>query len=222
MDDSAAAVDSRLATWTLQKPSASILAMPTGHAQWSRAIVCKSLQEIQCNKLGWTTSSKILDQPWNCIVHVLKIPCMRGGSCTHISVQFPLPSSACEFTPPPLKGLVTDLWLAYSAAQALILENWLFLYVLCIAGVALAIAVVIIIGLAADLGVEKSQADSSSAVGAATCTTPGCIDASAEILSHLDESIDPCEDYQPVCLQWICWGTNTPIWYVWYWINFVF
>ena len=58
----------------------------------------------------------------------------------------------------------------------------------------MAIAVVIIIGLAADLGVEKSQADSSSAVGAATCTTPGCIDASAEILSHLDESIDPCED----------------------------
>lgn len=57
---------------------------------------------------------------------------------------------------------------------------------------------IVVIGLAAGLGVEKSK--SNERITAITapigdCTTPMCIDLSNQILSSLDESIDPCDDF---------------------------
>ena len=60
-------------------------------------------------------------------------------------------------------------------------------------GIALAAGIIIIVGLAAGLGVEKARGTSTSED--TTCTTPSCIELSNQILSSLDDSIDPCNDF---------------------------
>ena len=53
------------------------------------------------------------------------------------------------------------------------------------------VAVIIVIGLAVGLGVERSK----SSGGSNDCTSPTCIALSNQILSSLDQSVDPCDDF---------------------------
>ena len=82
---------------------------------------------------------------------------------------------------------------------------WLFgtlKCVICAAGVALAAAVVVIIGLAAGLGVEKSKSSPSSSDD--VCMSPSCVELSQQILASLDDSIDPCDDvYKFACNRFV-------------------
>jgi hypothetical protein len=58
------------------------------------------------------------------------------------------------------------------------------------------VAVIIVIGLAVGLGVERSSNNSASqSQQVESCTSPVCIDLSSQILSSLDQSINPCDDF---------------------------
>ena len=52
------------------------------------------------------------------------------------------------------------------------------------------VAVIAVIGLAVGLGVERSKA-----AGPPLCTTRACVDLSSQILSAMDQSVDPCDDF---------------------------
>ena len=55
---------------------------------------------------------------------------------------------------------------------------------------------IIVIGLAAGLGVERSESSESTGSGGSNdCTSPTCIALSNQIHSSLDQSVDPCDDF---------------------------
>ena len=61
---------------------------------------------------------------------------------------------------------------------------------------------VVIIGLAAGLGVEMSKSSPSSSND--VCMTPSCVELSQQILASLDDSIDPCDDvYKFACNRFV-------------------
>ena len=64
--------------------------------------------------------------------------------------------------------------------------------------VALVIAILAVIGLAIALGVTKSKESETDA-----CTTPECIQLASALMSGLDQSVDPCQDfYNFSCGRW--------------------
>ena len=68
---------------------------------------------------------------------------------------------------------------------------WIIIAVL---AVVLAAAVITVIGLAAGLGVARSS-ESSESVSEEVCLTDECVQLSARILSSMDQSVDPCQDF---------------------------
>lgn len=68
---------------------------------------------------------------------------------------------------------------------------WIIITVL---AVVLAAAVITVIGLAAGLGVARSS-ESSESVSEEVCLTDECVQLSARILSSMDQSVDPCQDF---------------------------
>ena len=56
------------------------------------------------------------------------------------------------------------------------------------------VLVIVIIGLAAGLGVEISRTEN-------ICTTPACVELSSQLLANLNQSVDPCDDFYHFACQ---------------------
>ena len=69
---------------------------------------------------------------------------------------------------------------------------WIGITVLAIV---LAAAVITVIGLAAGLGAAKSSESSESTSEEQVCLSEECVQLSARLLSSMDQSVDPCQDF---------------------------